>query len=57
MKLLNVLFVLMAFNALAVAEQRSPIPLWPNGAPGALGSDDKDVPTLTPYLPEAGQAT
>ena len=30
------------------------IPLWPNGAPGALGASPKDVPTLTPYLPEKG---
>jgi acetyl esterase/lipase len=26
--------------------------LWPNGAPGALGSEDSDVPTLT-YFPAA----
>lgn len=28
-----------------------PIVLWPGGAPGALGADPHDVPTLTPYLP------
>lgn len=28
-----------------------PIPLWPQGAPGALGTTVKDVPTLTPYVP------
>jgi acetyl esterase/lipase len=31
--------------------------LWPDGAPGALGKDDGDVPTLTIYLPAAPQAT
>lgn len=31
------------------AEPQS-IPLWENGAPGALGSDDTDKPTLTVYL-------
>src|SRR5262249_802684 len=31
-------------------------PLWPAGAPGALGTEAKDIPTLTPYLPEAGKA-
>jgi acetyl esterase/lipase len=31
------------------------IPVWPQGAPSALGSGPKDIPTLTPYLPE--QAT
>lgn len=35
------------------AEMKDPIPLWPNGAPGALGSTSNDVPTLTPYLPDA----
>ena len=34
-----------------------PIALWPNGAPGALGGADDDVPALTPYLPPAGGAT
>jgi len=28
-----------------------PVILWPNGAPGALGTAAKDIPTLTPYLP------
>jgi acetyl esterase/lipase len=28
------------------------IPLWPNGAPGALGKEPKDIPTLTIYLPK-----
>jgi acetyl esterase/lipase len=27
------------------------IPLWNGGAPGALGSDESDIPTLTVYLP------
>lgn len=34
-----------------------PYPLWPNGAPGALGTAEKDIPTLTPYLPEPDKAT
>ncbi len=29
--------------------------LWPNGAPAALGSDDADKPSLTPYLVPAGR--
>src|SRR6185503_7489886 len=39
------------------AEQGQPIPLWADGAPGALGKEDKDVPTLTPYLASAEKAT
>jgi acetyl esterase/lipase len=27
------------------------VPLWPNGAPGALGSADTDVPTIETFLP------
>ncbi len=27
------------------------LPLWPNGAPGALGREDADIPTITVYLP------
>jgi acetyl esterase/lipase len=29
-----------------------PVPLWPAGAPGALGTEAKDIPTLTAYLPD-----
>jgi acetyl esterase/lipase len=32
-------------------------PLWPDGAPGALGNEDKDIPSLTVYLPAAEKAT
>jgi acetyl esterase/lipase len=32
-----------------------PEPLWPNGAPGAQGTEDIDRPTLTPYLMPAGR--
>jgi len=30
----------------------APIPLWPQGAPGALGKEEKDVPTLTAIFPK-----
>ena len=30
-------------------------PLWKNGAPGALGTEPKDIPTLTPFLPAPGK--
>lgn len=36
--------------SLSVAQQQSPVPLWDGEAPGALGSEDKDRPTITPYL-------
>lgn len=33
------------------AQPQPAVPLWSREAPGALGSEDKDRPTLTPYLP------
>jgi acetyl esterase/lipase len=39
------------------AAPETPIVLWPGGAPGALGSEPVDVPTLTPYLPPKDKAT
>jgi acetyl esterase/lipase len=33
------------------------IPLWPNGAPGALSSDDSDRPTLTIYRARQSSGT
>lgn len=29
------------------------VPLWPAGAPGALGNDASDIPTLNAYLPKS----
>ena len=39
------------------ARAAEPFPLWPQGAPGALGREPQDVPTLTPYLAPKGRAT
>ena len=49
----------LLFSALVIfhAEIQNSIPLWPGGAPGALGTNADDVPTLTPYLPEATTTT
>ncbi len=41
----------------SMAQSSGPIKLWADGAPGALGTADKDVPTITPYLPAADRAT
>ncbi|MEN3338161.1 MAG: hypothetical protein V7647_1837 [Acidobacteriota bacterium] len=42
----------------AAAAQGPPqeIPLWENGAPGALGQADADKPTITPYLAPRGSS-
>jgi acetyl esterase/lipase len=37
------------------ANAPKPLLLWPDGAPGALGSEDADKPVIYPYLVPAGQ--
>lgn len=39
------------------AQTTNSFPLWSEGAPGALGKEDKDIPTLTVFLPAADKAT
>ncbi len=43
--------VFLATSMLLHAQEPTPILLWPEGAPGALGKEEKDIPTITPYLP------
>jgi acetyl esterase/lipase len=57
MKLPLLLLAGFALNLVCLAGQEAPLPLWPDGAPGALGHEDKDIPTLTPYLPDPATAT
>jgi len=51
----------MALAASTVLAQNSSAPkpelLWANGAPGAMGNDDIDKPTVTPYLVPSGRGT
>ena len=49
--------ILFSSLILSHAEIQAPIPLWPDGAPGALGKTTNDIPTLTPYLPDPTNAT
>jgi len=39
------------------AQTNISFPLWPDGAPGARGTEAKDIPTLTVFLPEPAKAT
>ncbi len=47
----------IAADAGSPSEIQPPLPLWPQGAPGALGTNDNDIPTLTAFLPAAAEAT
>ncbi len=57
MKINFLMVAFLGWFALAQAEPTNSFPLWPDGAPGALGQADKDIPTLTPYLPDPAKAT
>jgi acetyl esterase/lipase len=57
MKTSFVMAVFLGWFASAQAQSTNSFPLWPDGAPGALGKEDKDIPTLTPYWPDSAKAT
>ncbi len=51
----SVLLGLVAMISIGLAAAPSaPEPLWPGGAPGALGTQPQDIPTLTRYAPAGG---
>lgn len=49
--------ILLALTLSAYAQTNQSLPLWPEGAPGALGREAKDIPTLTVFLPPPEKAT
>ena len=51
MKCLPILAATWLLPCLSLFAAEKPITLGPDGAPGALGTSPKDIPTLTPYLP------
>jgi acetyl esterase/lipase len=57
MKTVFVLLVLLGCLGSAAAQPSNAIPLWPEGAPGALGKRPQDIPTLTPCLADPEKAT
>jgi acetyl esterase/lipase len=57
MKTASHLAILSLVALTAQAQQTNSFPIWPDGAPGALGKEDKDTPTLTPFLSEPAHAT
>ena len=51
------LFCLLALPLCLHAQTNMTFPLWPEGAPAALGKETKDIPTLTAFFPAPEQAT
>jgi acetyl esterase/lipase len=47
----------IALSAQSLPTPEAPVTLWPQGAPGALGTGPDDIPTLTAYFPPAELAT
>ncbi len=56
MRLLLASLALLVCASLSAAPLPA-IPLWSEAAPGALGTAEHDVPTLTPFLPDPAKAT
>jgi acetyl esterase/lipase len=57
MKTRFLVFAVLAWLATAQAQPTNPFPLWRGSAPGALGKEGKDIPTLTPFFPGVEKAT
>lgn len=57
MKLTLALLLAVSLTRAALAAQPKTVELWPNGAPGALGTALDDRPSLTLYLPERENAS
>ncbi len=54
---LTKLFCLLTLPLCLHAQTNMTFPLWPDGAPAALGKEAKDTPTLTAFIPAPEQAT
>lgn len=54
---LSLLLILTLAAHLVSGAPEAALVLWPGGAPGAVGNEPVDIPTLTPYLPSKGRAT
>lgn len=53
----TILMLVLGLSMMIHAETLPSLPLWQGVAPGALGSTDKDTPTITPYLPDSQSAS
>ena len=55
--LLGTKLMAQEMTAPSAGQTNSTFPLWPDAAPGALGTAAKDIPTLTSFFPTNGTAT
>ena len=57
MKTITALLCILCSLNTVTAQTNLSFPLWPDGAPGALGTNATDIPTLTMFLPAPDKAT
>ena len=57
MKITIPILALLSYPFFAMAQTNQTLVLWPDGAPGSLGKEQKDIPTLTCYLPDEAKMT
>jgi acetyl esterase/lipase len=57
MNFISLLSASLACTLLVRADVEPPLPLWLEGAPGALGTSSNDIPTLTAFLPDPAVAS
>lgn len=56
-RLILAMAIITLYSTWSLAAEGQRAPLWPEGAPGANGSEPNDIPTLTTYLPTAEKNT
>ncbi|HQZ97452.1 MAG TPA: alpha/beta hydrolase [Pyrinomonadaceae bacterium] len=56
MKTITLVTISIFLFAISLAAQ-TPIPLWPDGAPNAIGKEPQDIPTITPFVAPKETAT
>ena len=49
--------ILLTLTLAGLAYSQTPIPLWPDSAPNAVGKEPLDIPTITPFLAPKETAT
>lgn len=49
--------IMLVGSGVSFAAAADPIRLWEGDAPGALGKEPKDIPSLTPFLPAADKSS
>jgi acetyl esterase/lipase len=57
LRFLAVFCLLAALGLSCAAQEPKVVLLWPSGAPGAIGDEERDKPSLTIYLPEPAKAS